>query len=142
PIALHYLTTAQFGLWALILQLAGYLALLDLGMSVAIARFLADYKDDVNGGQYGSILRTGQVVFLVQASLIAILGTSLAFAAPGILRIPADLQHIFIILMSAQCLLSACAFGTRVVGSPLWCHQRYDITNIAAGSSLLVAFGV
>ena len=59
PLALHYLGKEQFGLWALAQQIMGYLMLLDLGVSSAVSRFIADRKDDVNGGGYGSLLLTG-----------------------------------------------------------------------------------
>jgi hypothetical protein len=38
PIALHYLTREELGLWALSTQLAGYFNLLDLGMSGSVSR--------------------------------------------------------------------------------------------------------
>ena len=141
PVALHYLGKEDFGLWVLIVQLAGYLALLDLGMSVSIARFLADYKDDINGGRYGSVLKTGQVVFVVQGALIALFGAVAVFWAPCVLRIPPELITTFSILMAAQTLLAAASFATRMVNSPLWCHQRYDINNLAASTSLIANFG-
>ena len=74
PLALHYLGKEQFGLWALAQQIMGYLILLDLGVSSAVARFVADYKDDVQGGEYGSLLLTGAIVFAVQGVLIAAAG--------------------------------------------------------------------
>jgi hypothetical protein len=50
PIALHFLSKEQFGLWALVVQLGGYLVLVDLGMSTSVARFLADFKDSKDQG--------------------------------------------------------------------------------------------
>lgn len=140
PLALHYLGKEDFGLWVLVVQIAGYLALLDLGMSVSIARFLADYKDEIHGGRYGSVLKTGQGVFVVQGALIAVFGLIVVFCAPFILRIPQQLSTSFTILMGAQIFLTAASFSTRMVSSPLWCHQRYDINNLAASASLIVNF--
>lgn len=141
PVALHYLSKEEFGLWSLVVQLTGYLALLDLGMGVAIARFLADYKDDINGGAYGSVLRTGQAVFLIQAVLVAVIGSGMTWLSPGFLNIPDKLEHSFIVLMSVQCVLAGLSFATKMAGSPLWCHQRYDISNLAGSSSLILNFG-
>src|SRR5207247_7244491 len=56
PLELFYLNTEEFGLWALIVQLVGYLSLIDLGMSAAVARLLVDYKDAPDGGDYGSVI--------------------------------------------------------------------------------------
>lgn len=140
PLALHYLGKEEFGLWVLITQLGGYLALLDLGMSSSIARFLADYKDDINGGKYGSVLKTGQVVFIIQGTLIAIFGLLAVLCAPGLLRIAPDLVTTFTLLMTAQTFLAAASFATRMANSPLWCHQRYDINNMGASASLIANF--
>lgn len=140
PLALHYLGKEDFGLWVLIVQLSGYLSLLDLGMSVSISRFLADYMDDINGGHYGSVLKTGQVVFVVQGSLIVLFGAAAVFWAPQVLHIPVELVATFSILMLSQALLTAASFATRMINSPLWCHQRYDINNLAASISLITNF--
>src|SRR5260370_29360926 len=53
PLALHYLTREEFGLWAVVGQITGYFALLDFGVGQSVSRILIDYKDDVNGGEYG-----------------------------------------------------------------------------------------
>lgn len=140
PLALHYLGKEDFGLWVLIVQLTGYLSLLDLGMSVSISRFLADYMDDINGGRYGSVLKTGQIVFVAQGSLIALFGAAAVFWAPQLLNIPIELVATFSILMMAQALLAAASFATRMINSPLWCHQRYDINNLTASTSLITNF--
>ena len=45
PLALHYLSREEFGIWALVTQISGYLMLLEFGMSGSVARFLADQDD-------------------------------------------------------------------------------------------------
>ena len=84
PLALHYLGKEQFGLWALAQQIAGYLMLLDLGVSSAVSRFIADRKDEVNSGSYGSLLLTGAIVFASQGFLIALVGAVFSFFAPSL----------------------------------------------------------
>src|SRR2546423_4870812 len=55
PLALHFLQKREFGLWALCVQLGGYLQLIDLGMSASVSRHLIDYKDARDGGEYGGL---------------------------------------------------------------------------------------
>src|SRR5579872_6699781 len=62
PLALHYLSKEQFGLWALMSTIGGYLSLVDFGMSGSVARLLIDHKDDRQGGTYGSLIQTGALV--------------------------------------------------------------------------------
>ena len=129
-IALHYLGKQQFGLWALALQVSGYMALLDLGMSSAISRFVADHKDDVNGGAYGSPLLTGGIVFAIQGILIVLAGAAFSLVAPTLFHIPltlaTDFQWVLVIITATSGFTIAC----RSVGAPLWAFQRQDVTNM------------
>ena len=141
-LALHYLGKEQFGLWALALQVSGYMGLLELGMSSAISRFLADHKDDVNGGEYGSLLMTGGIVFALQGGMIAIAGAAFSFAAPALFHIPpalaSDFKWVLVLLTS----LSGFTIATRSLGGPLWAFQRMDITNLLAIMTLVLGYGV
>jgi len=141
-LALHYLGKEQFGLWALALQISGYMGLLEIGMSSAISRFLADHKDDVNGGEYGSMLLTGGIVFVLQGGIIAIAGALFSFAAPALFHIPtalaSDFRWVLVIITS----LTGFSIATRSLGGPLWAFQRMDITNLLAIMTLVVGYGV
>jgi O-antigen/teichoic acid export membrane protein len=141
-LALHYLGKEQFGLWALALQVSGYMGLLEFGISSAISRILADHKDNVNGGEYGSLLLTGGIVFVIQGTIITIAGAAFSFAAPGLFHIPpalaSDFRWVLVIITS----LSGFSIATRSLGAPLWAFQRMDITNLLAIMTLVVSYGV
>ena len=141
-LALHYLGKEQFGLWALALQISGYMVLLELGISSAISRFLADHKDDVNGGEYGSLLLIGAIVFAIQGGMIAIVGALFSFAAPALFHIPPDLASDFRWVLVIITSLSGFTIATRSLGGPLWAFQRMDITNLLAILTLVVSYGV
>src|SRR6267154_70133 len=76
PVALHYLgaQSGRFALWLLMSTITGYLSLIDLGMSGSVARLLVDYKDRRDDGEYGSLIKTGWLVLLVQAVIILVAG--------------------------------------------------------------------
>ena len=140
PLALHYLDKEEFGLWALVTQLSGYLMLLEFGMSGSVARSLSDHKDQIEDGIYGSILRTGARVFAIQGVLVALLGLAVAWFAVPFLGLPSRLQQPFTILMAAQAVLSGFRLSLGALGSPLWCHQRLDLSNLASSVSLFSTF--
>ena len=142
PLALHYLDKDEFGLWALVTQLSGYLMLLEFGMNGAVARSLSDHKDHVEDGLYGSILRTGSLVFAIQGGLVAISGIALAWFAAPFFGLPPSMESSFTTLMAAQAVLSGIRLSLTTLGSPLWCHQRLDLSNLATSLSLIVAFFV
>ena len=142
PLALHYLDKEEFGLWALVTQLSGYLMLLEFGMTGSVARSLSDHKDRMEDGIYGSIIRTGARVFVIQGLLVFLLGLLMAWCAPSLLGLPARLQQPFMVLMATQALLSGIKLSMGSIASPLWCHQRLDLSNLAASASLVVTFTV
>jgi O-antigen/teichoic acid export membrane protein len=141
PLALHYLGKEQFGLWALALQVSGYMGLLELGMSSAISRFLADHKDDVNGGMYGSLLLTSGIVFAIQGGMIAIAGAIFSFLAPNLFHIPSALASDFAWVLVIITSISGFSIATRVLAGPLWAFQRMDISNLIFIVTLVVGYG-
>lgn len=142
PLAFHYLDKAQFGLWALVTQLSGYLMLLEFGMTGSVARSLSDHKDHIEDGVYGNILRTGARVFAIQGFCVTLLGLAMAALAAPMLNLPANLQHSFAMLMAAQALLSGAKLAVGSFASPLWCHQRLDLSNLAGSTALVTSFAM
>ena len=140
PMALHYLSKAEFGLWALALQISGYLMLLDLGVSPALNRLLANHKDSVNGGLYGSFLLTGCLVFMIQGALIAVGGGIFSYFAPAIFSIQAELQGEFRNLLLILTIYSGFLYALRVTSAPLWTFQRMDVCNLSAIMTLVANF--
>src|SRR5438105_59988 len=114
PIALHYLSSEEFGLWGLTLEIGAYFALIDAGMGGSVSRVLIDHKDDPAGAEYGSVIKTGSFVGAVQAVLILVVGSVLAFSIPGLLLIPDELRGTFSWLLVGQIALLAISFLTRI----------------------------
>src|SRR5208337_3240341 len=114
PLAFHYLGKAEFGLWALVTQIGGYITLIDLGMGGSVARILIDHKDDRYNGAYGSVIKTGVLVGAVQGGLIILAGTALSAVAGPLLHIPPEFQRDFLWLMIGQSVLLAFSFAGRI----------------------------
>jgi O-antigen/teichoic acid export membrane protein len=129
PLALHYLGQAEFGLWALVSQIGGYIALVDLGMAGSVARILIDHKDDRQDGAYGGVIQTGALVGLVQGALVLLAGTVLSLLAGSLLRVPVELRHDFVWLMVGQSAVLGLGFAARILSHLMFAHQRMDICN-------------
>ncbi|NDH68227.1 MAG: hypothetical protein EBY22_10085, partial [Gammaproteobacteria bacterium] len=139
PLALHYLGKEQFGLWALAQQIAGYLMLLDLGVSSAVSRFIADRKDEVNSGSYGSLLLTGAIVFASQGFLIALVGAVFSFFAPSLFSIPPQLSADFTNCLLIITSIAGLSVVFRSLGAPLWAFQRLDVSYWLGSLSLMLS---
>ena len=137
PLALHYLDKEHFGLWALAAQINGYLNLIDLGMTGAVSRFVADHKDEVNGGEYGSHLLTGGLVFAIQGAIIAGFGIGFSWFAPQWFAIPPELAADFKGLLMLLAGMTGFSVAARSLGSPLWAFQRTDVINYLSTLSIL-----
>jgi O-antigen/teichoic acid export membrane protein len=140
PLALHYLGNEQFGLWALAQQIAGYLMILDLGVSSAVSRFIADRKDEVNSSSYASLMMTSAIVFAAQGLLIALVGAAFSFFAPTLFSIPPHLSTVFTNVLIIITLLAGLSVVFRTLGAPLWAFQRLDVSYGLGSLSLMFSF--
>ena len=142
PLILHWLPKAEFGMWALVTQLASYVSLIDVGMTSAISRYLVDYKDQRKGGEYGSLIKTAWLVSLVQAAIV--LGAALALSPimATVMKIPAEDREAFIVLLRVQGALTAAGFCFRPLSLTLYAHQRMDIQAASEIMNLLAGLGL
>src|ERR1017187_10401730 len=114
PLALHFLPKSEFGLWAVMTQVVGYIALIELGMTSSVARHLIEYKDRPQDGTYGSMIQTGTLVLVVQGAIICLVGFALSPLFARLLAIPADLERPFIVLLRWQSGIMAIDFVMRI----------------------------
>lgn len=142
PLALHFLTPAEFGLWALATQVAFYLALLDFGMTGAVSRILVDYKDACRPGEYASFVWTSLVINVFQAALVLIAGIVGAYFLGPILNVPVALRYEFRMLMFGQTLVIATAFALKIFTQILTAHQRSDVVNWVQSIGFVLSLAV
>jgi len=142
PIALRFLSLEEFGLFMLMLQVAGYFTLIELGMAGATARILMDYKDNPENDAYGSVILTGSLVFALQAVAIIVTGF---FCAPWVVHavgVPAELVGVAIYLLRWLCFAFAIATGLRIFGSLLYANKRLDILNAITAGTIIVGLAL
>jgi hypothetical protein len=146
PLALHYLARAEFGVWMVVVQLTGYLVLIDAGMTSAFVRMLIDHKDDRSNGKYGAMIKLSLVISSAQGVGIFLVGLGFSYVAAALLNIPPELQQKFRWLLAGQCALTMVTFCLRVWGNILYAYQRMDVANwvgvayLSVSLALLVLF--
>jgi len=142
PLILHWLPKAEFGLWAVLVQMLAYVSIIDLGMTSAVARLLVDHKDDRHNGNYGSLVKTAFGVSLTQGLIILV---AVALGAPllaNLMRIPPEHQDTFISLLRIQGCFTAFTFSLRPLGLMLYAHQRMDLQSYSEMLTLAVLLGL
>ena len=142
PIALRYLTTEEFGLFVLLLQVAAYFALVEIGMASATSRILIDYKDRPNDGEYGATILTGFCVFAVQALVVLTVGLVAAPWIVATIGVPAHFNEVATFLLRWLAFTSALTLASRVYGSLLYANKRIDLINVLVGGNVLFGLAV
>src|SRR5690242_1045357 len=71
PIVVHKLGDAAYGAWALLVALAGYLGLLDLGVRSAVTRFVAKLQASADHEEASRIASAALAIFSI-AGVVAI----------------------------------------------------------------------
>jgi O-antigen/teichoic acid export membrane protein len=150
PFIIHALGLQQFGMWAVVGAIAGYLGLLDFGLGGVFVKFLSEYIEQAQPARARQVLTFGMIFYALFGAVLAV---PIAFAAPHIVRLfkmPADqyagAAHVFYALFGLLVL-------TMVLGLPgaaLVAMQRLDLVSrnnfigylaYAAGTVLLVRLG-
>jgi len=137
PIALRYLSVEEFGLFVLLLQIAGYFSLIEIGMSAATARILVDHKDHRNGSTYGSVILTGFLVFAIQAFIIVAVGILAAPWIISVIGVPSSLAEVATLLLRWLAFTSALTLAFRIYGSVLYANKRLDLIHGFIGANMI-----
>jgi O-antigen/teichoic acid export membrane protein len=139
PLILKYLPKEEFGLWATLMQLVGYFALVDFGMTSAAARLLVDHKDDRSIGNYGSLIKTTGLVSLIQGIVVFLLCLGSAPLMAGFIKVPLAQMPLFQNLFILQGAIAASGFIFRPFGIILYAHQKEYIPILVATIALLLS---
>jgi O-antigen/teichoic acid export membrane protein len=142
PLALAFLPKAEFGLWALVAQVTGYLALIDCGLSGSISRILIDHKDTKSTGAYGAVLQNGALVTLLQGLAAAVIGYSGAPWFASLAHVPENLHGTFVDLLRWQCGIFGAGLAVKILAHVLTAHQRQEVLNYAQSLSFLGMYAV
>ncbi len=142
PLALQYLSKAEFGLWSLMSTVGTLAQMLDLGMSSSVARILVDHKDHRENGRYGATVKAGLLVGATQGAIALLIGASTIWFLADWLRVAPSLSGHFFWLIAGQIIVSALSFITRMSSQVLFAWQRLDLNNYAQMAQIVVGFVV
>ncbi len=142
PLALSYLTVAEFGLWAVVMQVANFLLLLDAGFSSGAGRLLIDVKDHRPCQAYGRLVVSTFTILVLSAFLALCLGLALAGSLIHWMQVQPDLVGPAVSLITGQIIIAALTLPARTIGGCLVAHGRIDLLNVAFTVALFVGLAV
>src|SRR5437868_2830541 len=91
PFIVHRLGDSGYGIWALVLQLTGYMGVVDVGLRSALVRFVSRHHAQKDTVALSELLSSTLWMYLAFAGICLIGGVLLAFFALPALHIPANL---------------------------------------------------
>lgn len=142
PLALSYLTTAEFGMWSLIGTITGYMMLAEMGVVNSAMRHLLECTGTRDSEKYGRIFTASAIALSAISLLVLALGVLAAFVCGSFFPIPPELQETFFWVMLLKAGVTALSLATRMVGVPLYVHHRQDLAQINQIGLFVVYFVV
>jgi O-antigen/teichoic acid export membrane protein len=143
PFVVHHLGTTAYGIWALVVGLTSYMALMDLGMRGAVIRFVSRFHARGEHSESNAMV-SGALWFRQWISLtIIFLSAALALSFTRFYRIPVELQSAarIAVFLSGANIATTLYFG--VFGGVLTALHRFDLTGrVTLGQTAARAAGV
>ncbi|MDB4224681.1 oligosaccharide flippase family protein [Granulosicoccus sp.] len=129
PFLVHTLGDTKFGIWSIVSAFTGYMALLDLGVSSAVAKFVARFKALNNYKSVNTVIASALTIMLVVGTALVLLSPLLASSVvhlAGFEGSLADTVHTLILVGS----LDMCIFVvTGVLVGSMYGFQHFQAIN-------------
>jgi O-antigen/teichoic acid export membrane protein len=142
PLAVHFLSGPQLGLWNVISQMVGYLLWLDLGVSTAVGRVLAEPMAAGEGPELRRWWSSLIALMALQGLAIIALGIAGVGAFLGFFEIPQDLHAEAVFVFLGMVLIQGLILPSKAVPGVLLCQERFHWPMIVQGIVSWVNFGV
>ena len=132
PFVIHRLGTTLYGIWSLVGEITGYMALSDFGMRVAVTRFAAHHSALGEGQELNRVLSTILFFSLLPLFLIVAVSGAIALQLPHLFSIPPAAVGAAQSSLVIAALTLGLAFPGMVFPGLLGGVMRYDLLNIVA----------
>jgi O-antigen/teichoic acid export membrane protein len=142
PIIVGALGTEQFGIWALIGSILGFIALLDLGIGPSVLRFAAEQRGRGVKDETSELTSTALAIYLVLALVTLLLAVVLAWLLPQAVEISDQYVRAAQIAVVISVSTFVLRFPVGLFSYLLAGQQRYDILNIGNLLGAVVYFGL
>lgn len=142
PFVVHRLGDISYGIWALVLQITGYMGVVDVGVRSAVVRFVSRFYAKRNQLALNHLLSTTLMLYGAFAVLCLLGGVVLAAVLLPLLQIPASLlEEARITLLLATATL-AVSFPLGTFPGILAGLSRWDLRNLVDIVTLFLRTGL
>lgn len=140
PFVVHSLGDVRYGVWGIIGGLVGYLGLLDLGIRVAVTRYVAHHDAKGDQDAVNRFVSTAFCMFVACGCVAAVVGFAAAGLLPFVVQLPSAHTTEAIAAVAISSFAVAAALIGGVYGGLLAGLQRFPLMHgIGIGIELLRA---
>lgn len=129
PYTVHKLGDAQYGVWALVMQLTGYMGVFDVGLRSALVRFVSRATARENKEELNEVLTTTLLAFGVMGVVALVLGSAIAMFALPFLKVPAEFEAATRVAIILATITLAIGFPMGMFQAVLAGASRWDLSN-------------
>lgn len=129
PYLIHTLGDTKYGVWSVVSALTGYMSLLDLGISSAVAKYVAKYKALNDYRSINVVIGSSLVVLMTVAALLILVSPLVANGMVNFFDFDGEMGrtvHALIIVASIDIAIFVC---TGVLMGAYFGFQRFEVTN-------------
>ena len=137
PFLVHSLGDTRYGVWSVVSALTGYMALLDLGVSSAMAKYVSKFKALKDYRSLNQVLASGLVIMLSAGTILLIFSPILASAVVSFFKFDGQLGESVRLLVIVGSVDIAIFVSTGILVGAFFGFQRYEIINAVNLLSLI-----
>jgi len=103
PFLVQTLGDTKYGIWTIAVSFTGYMGLLDLGLSSAVIKYVAEYRGIRDQQKINAIISTSMILFCIAGGVIILLSPLMADLIVNLINIDPSLSslvHLLIIIVS------------------------------------------
>ena len=129
PFLVSTLGDTKYGIWTIAVSFTGYMGLLDLGLSSAVIKYVAQYRGLRDQKKINSIVSTSMILFCVMGGIIILVSPFMADFIVNLININPSLSsvvHLLIIIVSFD--ISIVVIGGLYKGV-FGGFQQYNVIN-------------
>jgi O-antigen/teichoic acid export membrane protein len=142
PVAVHYMSKEELGLWAAVNTVVAYLMWMDLGVGSATGRKIADAVVAEDPKQINVWWTATQMALWSLGGITFLIGICITPAFPYLFNVPAHLSQDAWILLLGTLLCSAVNFPLRGVPGLLTAQERFHWVPICQSVAPWIQLGV
>ncbi len=131
PFLVNTLGDTKYGIWSIIAALTGYMTLLDLGVSSAVAKYVSKYKALNDYKSINVVFSSGIAILLVVGGFLIVLSPFIADLVVNTFNISADLRDTVHTLVIIGAIDVSIFVSSGVFFGAFYGFQRNEITNAA-----------